>query len=228
MRFYNLPLLLIYALVFACVGSFKLTVFYDHTQDLKTNDRVMWQEQTIGKVQSVTRNPQDRFAVELRIKRDFSQMATDQSRFLIRADPQRQGQQSVQMIQLTEGGKPLPDGAEVEGSTQLSLQFERGARGLKTWSELLQQELERWQKELNELPETDWYKDLERQMDYWVQELEQTGQETRRYFREEVLPRLEEAVRELQRRLRELGKRKDAEILEIKLEQLRQISSSRL
>jgi molecular chaperone GrpE (heat shock protein) len=103
------------------------------------------------------------------------------------------------------------------------LQFERGVRGLQSWSELLQQELERWQKELNELPEKHWYKDLERQMDYWAKELEQTGEETRRYFREEVLPRLEEAVRELQRRLRELGKRKDAEILEIKLKKLRHI-----
>ena len=222
-RFHILQLLLIFGLVFACVGSFKLTVFYDYTHDLQPNDRVMWQEQTIGKVQSVKRNSQDRFAVGLLIKRDFSQMVTEQSRFLIQPDSQRQGQQSVQMIQLTEGGKPLPDGAEVEGSTQLSLQFERGARGLKTWSQLLQQELERWQKELNELPEKDWYKDLERQMDYWAQELEQTGEETRRYFREEVLPRLEEAVREFQRRLRELGKRKDAEILEIKLEQLRHI-----
>lgn len=223
MRFYILPLLLIYGLVFACVGSLKLTVFYDHTQDLKTNDRVMWQEQTIGKVQSVTRNPQDRFAVELWIKRDFSQVVTDQSRFLIRADPQRQGQQSVQMIQLTEGGKPLPDGAEVEGSTQLSLQFERGTRGLKTWSELLQQELERWQKELNQLPEEEWYKELERQMDYWLKEMRQAGVETRRYFREEVLPRLQETVRELEKRLKELGKNNEAEILNIKLEELKQL-----
>ncbi|NIR15784.1 MAG: hypothetical protein GWN86_18375, partial [Desulfobacterales bacterium] len=49
------------------------------------------------------------------------------------------------------------------------------------------------------------------------------GVETRRYFREEVLPRLEEAVRELKKRLKELGKKNEAEILNIKLEELRQL-----
>lgn len=222
-RSWVLPLLLIGGLVIACAGGHKLTVIWNHTQDLKPDDRVLWQEQTIGKVQSVTRNPQGHVAVGLRIKRDYTQMVTDQSRFLIQADPQRQGQRSVSMVHLTEDGKPLPDGAEIEGSTYLSLQFERGVRGLKTWSQMLQQELERWEKELHELPEKDWYRDLERQMDYWAKELGQSGEETRRYFREEVLPRLEEAVRELQRRLRELGKMKDAEILDVKLEKLRRI-----
>jgi hypothetical protein len=85
------------------------------------------------------------------------------------------------------------------------------------------QELERWQKELNELPEEEWYKELERQLDYWLSEIGQAGVETRRYFKEEVLPRLEEAVRELEKRLKELGKKNEAEILNIKLEELKQL-----
>jgi hypothetical protein len=127
------------------------------------------------------------------------------------------------MINLAEGGNPLPNGAKVEGSTYLSLQLEKGSRGLAAWSQLLLQELERWQKELNQLPEEEWYKELERQMDYWLSEMGQAGVETRRYFREEVLPRLEEAVRELEKRLKELGKKNQAEILNIKLEELKQL-----
>ena len=127
------------------------------------------------------------------------------------------------MVNLAEGGNPLPNGAKVEGSTYLSLQLERGSRGLAAWSQLLLQELERWQKELNQLPEEEWYKELKRQMDYWLSEMGQAGVETRRYFREEVLPRLEEAVRELKRRLRELNKEEEADILEIKLEELKRI-----
>ena len=88
---------------------------------------------------------------------------------------------------------------------------------------MLQQELERWQKELNQLPEEEWYKELEHQMDYWLSEMGQAGVETRRYFRKEVLPRLKEAVRELKRRLRKLNKEEEADILEIKLEELKRI-----
>ena len=116
-----------------------------------------------------------------------------------------------------------PNGAEIEGSTYLSLQVERGSRGLAAWSTLLMQELERWQKELNELPVEEWYKELERQLDYWLSEIGQAGVETRRYFKEEVLPRLEETVRELEKRLKELGKKNEAEILNIKLEELKQL-----
>ena len=88
---------------------------------------------------------------------------------------------------------------------------------------MLRQELERWQKDLDQLPEEEWYKELERQMDYWLSEMGQVGVETRRYFREEVLPRLEEAVRELEKRLKELDKKNEAEILKIKLEELKRI-----
>ena len=223
-RFWALPCLFAFALVLACLGALNLTVLYDYTQDLQPDDRVLWKEQTIGKVQSITRNPNGRIAVRLKIKRDFHKMITENSRFLILDDKRRKGHQSVEMVLLTEGGNPLPDNAEVEGSTSFSLQLERGKRGLKAWSKLMQKELERWQQELSKLPEEEWYKELEREMEYWARELGQASEATRRYFREEVLPRLEEALRELKHRLRKLGREEqDVEILEIKLDELKRI-----
>jgi hypothetical protein len=222
-RLWVLFLLILCGLVPACLGNLRLTVLYDQTDELKAGDRVIWQEQTIGVVQNVEAGATGRVAAQLQIKGDFREKVTDESRFLIQADPQHYSQKHIEMINLVEGGKPLPNGAEVEGSTYLSLQVERGSRGLAAWSQLLLQELERWQKELNQLPEEEWYQELERQIDYWLSEMGQAGVETRRYFREEVLPRLEEAVRELEKRLRELGKKNEAEILNIKLEELKQL-----
>ena len=222
-RLWFLCLLFLCGLVPACLGNLRLTVLYDQTDELKAGDRIIWQEQTIGVVQNVEADATGRVAAQLQIKGDFREKVTDKSRFLIQADPQHYWQKHIEMFNLAEGGEPLPNGAEIEGSTYLSLQVERGSRGLAAWSQLLLQELERWQKELSQLPEEEWYKELERQMDYWLSELGQAGVETRRHFREEVLPRLEEAVRELKRRLRELHKEKDADILEIKLEELKRI-----
>ena len=222
-RLWFLCLLFLCGLVPACLGNLRLTVLYDQTDELKAGDRIIWQEQAIGVVRNVEADATGRVAAQLQIKGDFREKVTDKSRFLIQADPQHYWQKHIEMINLAEGGEPLPNGAEVEGSTYLTLQVERGSRGLAAWSQLLLQELERWQKELNQLPEEEWYKELERQMDYWLSEMRQAGIETRRYFREEVLPRLEESVRELKRRLRELHKEKDADILEIKLDELRRI-----
>jgi len=222
-RLWFLCLLFLGGLVSACLGNLRLTVLYDQTDELKAGDRVIWQEQTIGVVQDVKTDATGRGVAQLQIKGDFRDKVTDESRFLIQADPQHYWQKHIEMVNLAEGGDLLPNGAKVEGSTYLSLQAERGSRGFAAWSQLLLQELERWQKELNQLPEEEWYKELERQMDYWLSEMAQAGVEARRYFRKEVLPRLEESVRELKKRLREFHKQKDADILEIKLEKLKRI-----
>jgi hypothetical protein len=218
-----LSLLFLCGLALACRGNLHLTVLFDHDNELRAGDRVIWQEQTIGEVQNVEADATGGVAAQLQIKGDFREKVTDESRFLIQADPQHYWQKHIEMVSLAEGGNPLPNGAEVKGSTYLSLQLERGSRGLAAWSQLLVQELERWQKELKQLPEEEWYKELERQMDYWLNEMEQAGVETRRYFRKEVLPRLQKAVRELEKRLKELGKTNEAEILNIKLEELKQL-----
>lgn len=222
-RFSPLPFLLVCGLLGACLAGPRLTVIYDDAHGLKPDDRVLWKEHTIGRVQSIAPNGTGRVAVRLQINRDYREKVIEESRFLIRADLQGQGESYVEMINLTEEGNPVPDGTEIEGSTYFSLQLERGQRELKAWSKLLEQEFERWEKELSQLPETEWYKELERQMDYWLNELAQAGAETRRYFREEILPHLEEAMRQLRKRLRELGKEKEVEILEIKLEKLKNI-----
>ena len=222
-RFSILPLILVYVLAAACVGSLQLTVLYDRTVGLKQNDPVLWNEQKIGKVQSVKQNGQDLASVQLEISKAFSDKVTDESRFVIQADPQRRGDSFVRMVNLSEKGNPLPTGTAVEGSTYLSLQLEKTSRGLEAWREQLKRELERWEKELSQLPERESYKELERELDYWLNKLGQAGVDTREYFKEEVLPRLQEALRELKKRLRQLGKEKEVETLEVKLDKLKSI-----
>ncbi|MCG6916577.1 MAG: MCE family protein [Deltaproteobacteria bacterium] len=221
--FSSLQTFLFCGMLLACVGSLQLTVLYDSTEGLKQNDPVLWKEQKIGKVRSIKQNSQGRPAVQLQIKGDFREKVTDESRFFIQADPQNRGQSHVMMVNLAEEGNPLASGTAVEGSTYFSLQLEKAERGLKAWTEQLEQELKRWEKELSQLPESEWYQELEREMDYWLNELGQAGIETREYFREEVLPRLEESLRELRRLLRQLGQEKEIETLEVKLDKLKSL-----
>ena len=223
-RFCILTLTFVYAMAAGCIGGgLPITVLYDRTEGLKRDDAVLWKQQKIGKVLSVEQNGQDQASVQLQISKDFSDKVTDESRFVIQADLQWQGESFVKMVNLSEKGNPLPRGTKVRGSTHLSLQFEKTERRLESMREQLARELERWEEELSQLSENEWYKDLERGMDYWLEEFRQAGMETREYFKEEVLPRLEGTLRELRKRLRQMGKEKDIETLQVKLDKLKSI-----
>lgn len=222
-RYSTLPLIFVCGLVAACAGSLHFTVFYDRTEGLKQHDSVLWNDQKIGRVQSVKLNDLDRVSVQLQISKYFADNVTDESRFVIQTYPERQGESFIEMVNLSEKGDPLPIGTTVEGSTRLSLQLEKTERGLESLREQLERALASWEKELSQLSEREWYKELEREMDYWLNKLGQAGVETREYFRQEVLPRLEEALRELRKRLRQVGREKEVETLEVKLDKLKSI-----
>ena len=215
-----LPLIFIYGVTAACVGGLQITVLYDRTDGLKQNDPVLWNQQRIGRVHSVKQNDEDRASVQLQIRKDFSDKVTDESRFVIQADAQRKGESFIKMVNLSERGNPLPAGTAVDGSTYFSLQVEKTQREFESWREKLEGELERLEEELGQLSQMESFKELEREMDYWLNKLGKAGDETREYFKKEVLPRLKEALGELKKRLRQLGKDKEVETLEVKLDKL--------
>jgi len=215
-----LPMILLLG-VTSCATPHKVMVMYDRPAGLKPGDRVIWENQTIGSVGDFQANPSGKTVVPLQVKPDFREALTDRSRFLIQADADRPGSQMVRMVLLSSGGKPLPDGAVVEGSTSFSLMVERGSRGIQGIPQFLQDALDRLSKEVGRLSDREWQKELERQLDSWTRELKKAGEDTRRYFQKEVLPKLEQAVQDLVRRLKDLGKEKDGKILEEKLDQLK-------
>jgi hypothetical protein len=210
----------------SCAASHKVMVLYDRPGTLKPGDRVIWENQTIGSVGDFQANPSGKTMVPLQVKPDFRQALTDQSRFLIQPDPDRPGNQSVKMALLTSGGTPLPDGAVVEGSTTFSYLIEKGTRDVQALPRLFQDGLDLLAKELSRLSDREWQKELERQIDAWTRELQKSGEETRRYFRREVLPNLEKAIQDFLRRLRDLGRELEGKSLEEKLEKLRRTLQS--
>jgi hypothetical protein len=218
---FNFWLPIILLSLMSCAAPHKVMVMYDRPGSLKPGDRVIWENQTIGSVGDFQTNPSGKTVVPLQAKPDFREALTDQSRFLIQADPDRPGSQMVKMVLLSSGGKPLPDGAVIEGSTSFSLMIERGSRGIQGIPQFLQDALDRLSKEVGRLSDREWQKELESQLDSWTRELKKSGEDTRRYFQKEVLPKLEQAVQDLVRRLKDLGKEKDRKILEEKLDQLK-------
>jgi hypothetical protein len=220
-----LPIILLLGMT-SCASPRKVMVLYDRPGSLKPGDRVIWENRTIGSVGDFQTNPSGKTVVPLQVKPDFREALTDQSRFLIQADPDRPGSQMIKMVLLSSGGKPLPDGAVVEGSTSLSLMVERGSRGIQGIPQALQDALDRLSEEVGLLSDREWQKELESQLDSWARELRKSGENTRRYFQEEVLPRLEQSVQDLLRRLKEMGKEKDGKSLEEKFDRIKRTLSN--
>jgi hypothetical protein len=222
-HFLFFALFLFCVFVSACSKELEVTVLYDHAEGVRPEDRVVGDGKTIGRVEAIEVTPKGRFAVRLRIARDFRQDVTDQCRFFIQDDPQRGDHRSVEIVGLGAGGTPLRNRATVEGSSSLSVWLEQGRRALEIWSEGLQEEIDRWKKELLQVPVQEMYEELERQIEHWAETLGQAEEEVDRYFKQEVLPRLEEAVREFERYLKQQGREEDTEPLERKLEELKGI-----
>ena len=223
MRLLVFTLVLSCTLIPSCSRELQVTVLYDHSRGLKPEDRVFWNEKPIGTVQAVQVTQAGRYAVQIRIDQNFRQVVTDQSRFIIQADPQRNGPRSVALVSLAEGGRPLPNGATVEGSSSLSVWLEQSGRELEIWSERFQEEIEHWKEELLQMPMQELYVELERQIEYWTDALEKTEDDVHRYFHQEVLPRLEEAMKELEQYFKQLGSDKKVQPLEERLQTLKSI-----
>jgi hypothetical protein len=221
-RFAPFLLMALLGALWGCASPHKVLVLYDRPGALKSGDRVIWENQTIGSVGDFRANPAGKTVVPLQIKPDFRQALTDQSRFSIQTDPDHPGNQSVRMVLLSSTGKPLPHGAVVEGSTTFSILMEKGSRELQGLPQILQDALDRLGKELDRLSDREGQKELESPMDSWARELKKSGEETHLYFEKEILPKLDRAVEDLLRRLKELGREADGKSLEDKLEKLKQ------
>jgi hypothetical protein len=198
-----------------------VSVLFDQARGLQSGDRVFAGERTVGEVEAISLGAENRIAVRLRIRQEFRNMVTDQSRFVVRRDPQRQPANGVELLAGRPGGRPLPDGAQVEGSSGLSALLDRSGQGIREMASKFQEEMDRWEREFRQLPEKEWVRELEKQLELWGRELEKGGAGARERFRRDVLPRMEEMLRQLRERLEDQRREREAQPLERKLEELR-------
>ena len=94
-----------------CAQDLHVNILYDRTGGLQEGDRVYSGNQDIGAVQNPGVTSTGRIVFPLRIDSGFHDRITDRSRFVIRPDPSKMHRQSVQVIQISPGGRPLRDGA---------------------------------------------------------------------------------------------------------------------
>lgn len=202
-------------------GELNLNIRYDQIYGLVKGDRVMFEQNHIGKVTAITYTDSGDYTVAVVIQKDFTGAATEYSRFYITDDPKRIDHKVVEMVRVHEGGTPLKDHATLEGSTRASTFFEQIVGGFEKKFDEIAKSLERFGEELSQVPESEAFRNLEEELKALADEMKRSGKEAREKIQKEWLPQIEKKLERLRERLREMGREDELKQLEVEFERIK-------
>jgi len=183
----------------------ELHITFDLVPGLKKTDRVIFEQNEIGKVMRVGYTEQGNYAVDMIVAESFSAAATEHSRFLIVTDPADEDRKAVEIIQIRKGGRMLNDGEIVEGSTRASAIVEEFKDRVGTGSEDLKESFQQWMDDLSGMTESEEFKSFQNELDKLIKDLKSSGQSAGEKIQKDVLPRLQQELEAFRKRLEELG-----------------------
>ena len=219
-----LTLLLVSFVFLGCKETgLNLKVRYDQIQGLHEGDRVIFGQNHVGQVAGIFYSEEGVYLVDVIIRKDFANAATKDSKFLITRDPEREGKKAVEIIQSPRGGALLTEGATVIGTPKDSPHPNQlwGDFG-KTLDDLKKQ-LEEFADDLRNIPESDEFKRLEKELEHLLEEMKKSGDAAREKIEKEILPRIKQELENLKERLRRLGREEEVKPLEVQMEKLRKL-----
>ena len=219
-----LVLLILPFVLLACKENFlNLNIRFHQVQGLKEGNRVIFGQNHIGTVKNLFQSDEDFFIVDIAIKKDFADRATEYSRFFIITDPQHKENKAIEMIQIRNGGKRLQNNATVEGSNESSVFFYQIFDGIESGLKDFEKQFEQFSKDLKSIPESQEFKNLENELHRLLEEMKRSGQSVQQKIKEELLPKLKEEMEKLRKRLHEIGREDEMKPLEIEMEKIQNI-----
>jgi paraquat-inducible protein B len=208
-------------LLVACEETgLNLKIRFDQIQGLQSDNRVIFESNHIGRVTRVFYAKEGHYLVDLIIKEDFANAATEDSRFYIIDDPQTAGKKAVEILQIRKGGALLSDGSIVEGATRSTAVYQKMLENFDNQTGKLGKKLQEFFDDLSKLPESDEVKQLRKDLEELGREMEQAGKAARDKIQNEVVPLIKEELERLKKRLENFGREKEVEPLEKQLEKL--------
>ena len=223
MTFFRMTILGILMLLMAGCNQqgFDIAVSYPQLNGLEKGDRVVLEDQTVGKVTDINRLDSGEFLVKISVSDSLKGMITDRARFILVDDPDKEGKKSIR-LKLVEGGQALEQGAMVKGEIP-ALAVQGLFNDLERGFDELASQLKGFVESLQKIPESEEYQRLKRELEKLAREMKRAGEETREKLQKEVIPKLEQELERLKEELRKLGREKEAEPLEQELDNLRRI-----
>jgi hypothetical protein len=204
-------------------GYFHLTVRFDRINGLVERDRVFFEKEAVGIVENITYTENGQFYVNLAIEKKISPSLTTRARIIVTDDIKIAGKKAITIIQTRTGGRPLADGAIVDGSDRYAAYFEDMKYDLEEGLALLKKELDNFSKDLQKLPESQRFQALTEELKRIADSLKTAGEETKETIRKELLPLLRQEMEKLREYLRKHGREEEMEPLDNEMKKITHI-----
>ena len=205
-------LLVSFFIIMACQDrGLNLQINFAHVNGLKEGDRVIFEQNQIGRVVGVRYEESVSFTVDVKIKPAFAKAVTEHARFFIGVDAQDKTRKVIEMNRVTAGGTSLGDGSVVQGSSRFSALFDRTWQALENGLGDLEKQFKAFSDQLRNIPETEVYQDLKKDLERFSEEMKRAGEATHEKIEKELLPRLKRELEALRERLFDLRKDQEAE-----------------
>ncbi len=184
----------------ACLnGDLRFYVRFHDIDGLDSGAPALIADHQVGEVEHVTRLDDGSWKVAVRIDQSYRGQVTTSSRFTLEPDPAR-GDRYRLRIYPDPRGEPVKDGQVVEGSEPVSRFLRPLIQGLDKGLEDLEQQLELFNRELEQLPQSPEYQELQRRME----ELGRQMREAEKTLQYQTLPKLQQEMERLQRELEKI------------------------
>jgi hypothetical protein len=218
-----LILLLLPLVLWGCEDVLKIKVRYDQIKGIEKGDGVIFEGNHIGAVTGVSYTAEGDYLAEVAIKKSFANAATEDSKFYIIDDPEKEDRKAIEVIQTKAGGTPLKNGAIVEGSTRSSILFGDLPEALEKGLEGFQEQLEGVFEGLSTIPESKEFKDLQEELESLGKQMSKSTGSAKKKLEKDVLPQLKEEIEKLREMMEKMGREKEVEPLEMQLKKMEEM-----
>jgi gas vesicle protein len=225
----------IFVLLFLVAGcqeeDYQIKVRFREVGNLETDSPVFIKEgDRIGRVADIQTSGAGKL-VTLSIDPEKKEAITEFVNFMIAAGPGEGSQYAVEVTTTRQGGAPLPRGSVVDGIElrppglveQIRKEVKQELRRLDRHFDGISREVDTLIQELQTLPEKQAVKEMEKELEDLGRAIRESSQEWKERIQKELLPELKKEIDRLKEKLKEKGREKDAEPLEIKMDELQTI-----
>jgi ABC-type transporter Mla subunit MlaD len=221
----SLLLLALLGTLTACdFGDLRLFAKFSRISDLKSGDRIIYQNRYIGDVEQITRSSQGHYLVELDINSDHKKNLTVYSIFYIDNDLDDPSRKAVFTEQKRSGGILLVDDSIVTGSEHppflRNMLDDLRRKGKELSAELadklylqlknslaeIERKLQQLEKAIQTAPDSNEARELKRTLDELVTDLETTMAQVKIMIGVDLFNILKDYLTDLRRRLEEFDR----------------------
>jgi len=196
--------------------NFKIR--FNDIQGLRKSDRVFFDNTAIGEVTGIEYADTGNYLVSVAIEDQFASLPKDSSTFYIDSNPEAEDRKAIRITQIKDGGNIIEKDAIVEGQSKYVSIFDQIANKFRKNVYVLESEINEFIKGLQNLSESEQIKQIERQLDKILAEIENLSVEMKHKLETEILPRIKEQLEGLRRRLEKIGKEEKLKHVDKKIE----------